>query len=162
MPSDRRASYDPKRAGIDADLTRRRDGPDRAGAGPCSIRCSPAASISPSREIRDLTQFVDDGLLDKRAKKENLCRLVPSVGAEQAAGADIRGLRAPPAHKNTPLTRTGPGLKSWASDAYLPSVLLRYAQDCSPARSRCSTADNRVQRQCACREPPCNCVKEHR
>ena len=28
-------------------------------------------------EFADLVEFVGDGLLDKRAKKENLCRLVP-------------------------------------------------------------------------------------
>jgi hypothetical protein len=28
-------------------------------------------------QIRDLTQFVKTGLLDPRAKKENLCSLVP-------------------------------------------------------------------------------------
>jgi cytochrome c peroxidase len=29
------------------------------------------------QELADLVKFVGDGLLDKRAKKENLCRLVP-------------------------------------------------------------------------------------
>jgi cytochrome c peroxidase len=68
--------YDPKRAGIDRDLTRREMGPiepvlarlDRELAG--GIRLTEG-------QIDDLTQFVTTGLLDRRALKENLCALVP-------------------------------------------------------------------------------------
>ena len=42
------------------------------------IRCSSNGGIDLSEvEIRDVTQFVKTGLLDPRAKKENLCGLIP-------------------------------------------------------------------------------------
>ena len=42
-------------------------------------------------QIRDVTQFVKTGLLDPRAKKENLCEPGSEVGAQRARGADVRG-----------------------------------------------------------------------
>jgi cytochrome c peroxidase len=68
-------SYDPAAAGIDADLTLR-EGPrvDESYLHPLfkkgGIRLSPS-------QLRDVTQFVKTGLLDPRAKKENLCDLIP-------------------------------------------------------------------------------------
>jgi cytochrome c peroxidase len=67
--------YDPARAGIDADLYARM-GPrvDPSLLHPLfkdgGVRLS-------DLQIRDLTQFVWSGLLDPRAKKENLCSLIP-------------------------------------------------------------------------------------
>ena len=67
--------YNPAKAGIDADLY--------AGLGPRV----PASNLHPlfrnggiklsESDIRDVIQFVKTGLLDRRAAKENLCRLVP-------------------------------------------------------------------------------------
>ena len=67
--------YDPREAGVDRDL-RMRLGPIE----PVLARLDPLLRkpINLSRqELADLVEFVGDGLLDKRAKKENLCRLVP-------------------------------------------------------------------------------------
>jgi cytochrome c peroxidase len=66
--------YDPAAAGIDADLAVRM-GPrvDRSYLHPLfknGIALTDA-------QIRDVTQFVKTGLLDSRAKKENLCSLIP-------------------------------------------------------------------------------------
>lgn len=67
--------YDPVAAGVDADLTVRM-GPrvDESYLHPLfkdgGIRLSDS-------QIRDVTQFVKTGLLDPRAKKENLCSLIP-------------------------------------------------------------------------------------
>ena len=68
--------YDPERAGIDKDLTRRPMGPIE----PVLDRLDPllVEGIHLSgREIDDLTEFVTTGLLDRRALKHNLCDLVP-------------------------------------------------------------------------------------
>ena len=68
--------YDPERAGIDKDLTRRPMGPIE----PVLDRLDPllVGGIHLSgREIDDLTEFVTTGLLDRRALKDNLCDLVP-------------------------------------------------------------------------------------
>ena len=70
--------YNPKRAGIDKDLTRREMGPIE----PVLERLDPslAGGIDLTNpEIHDLTQFVTTGLLDRRALRENLCQLVPRV-----------------------------------------------------------------------------------
>jgi cytochrome c peroxidase len=74
-------SYNPARAGIDRDLYAR--------VGPRV----PAEKLNPlfrnggirlsESEIRDVTQFVKTGLLDPRATKENLCRLVPKFVPSQ-------------------------------------------------------------------------------
>ena len=70
-------SYDPASAGIDADLTVR-EGPrvDESYLHPVfrngGIRLT-------NSEIRDVTQFVKTGLLDPRAKKENLCSMIPKA-----------------------------------------------------------------------------------
>jgi cytochrome c peroxidase len=67
--------YDPRQAGVDRDL-RMRLGPIE----PVLERLDPLLRkpINLTRqELADLVNFVGDGLLDKRAKKENLCRLVP-------------------------------------------------------------------------------------
>jgi len=69
-------TYDPVRAGVDQDLTLRQ-GPiapvlqrlDAIVAQPTQLTSS---------EFGDLVAFVQDGLLDPRAKLENLCKLVPS------------------------------------------------------------------------------------
>jgi cytochrome c peroxidase len=68
-------SYNPAAAGIDADLTVRM-GPrvDPSYFHPLFKNGGIALSET---EIRDVTQFVRTGLLDPRAKKENLCGLVP-------------------------------------------------------------------------------------
>ena len=71
-------SYDPKRAGIDKDLTRREMGPIE----PVLERLDPTLENGIDLEesqIDDLTQFVTTGLLDRRALKENLCKLVPKA-----------------------------------------------------------------------------------
>ncbi len=57
-------------------------------------------------QIRDVTQFVKTGLLDPRAKKENLCGLIPKFGAERAAGADVRGMRGQAGQARHGLTRS--------------------------------------------------------
>jgi cytochrome c peroxidase len=67
--------YDPRQAGVDRDL-RMRLGPIE----PVLERLDPLLRrpINLTRqELADLVKFVGDGLRDKRAKKENLCRLVP-------------------------------------------------------------------------------------
>jgi len=68
-------NYNAKTAGIDKDLTHR-IGPME----PVLQRLDPLL-ITPiklkQREFDDLVAFVRNGLLDKRARKENLCALVP-------------------------------------------------------------------------------------
>jgi cytochrome c peroxidase len=67
--------YDARRAGVDRDL-RMRLGPIE----PVLAKLDPLVRTPKNlsrQELADLVEFVGDGLLDKRAKKENLCRLVP-------------------------------------------------------------------------------------
>ncbi len=68
-------TYDPVAAGVDEDLTLRM-GPIR----PVLARLDPllrdAIDLSP-KEFRDLVAFVATGLLDRRARPEELCKLVP-------------------------------------------------------------------------------------
>jgi cytochrome c peroxidase len=67
--------YDPAAAGVDRDL-RMRVGPIE----PVLARLDPLlrTPINLSRqEFNDLVRFVGEGLLDKRARKDNLCGLVP-------------------------------------------------------------------------------------
>ena len=69
--------YNPALAGIDRDLTRRM-GPriDESYLHPLFKNGGIALSES---QIRDVTQFVKTGLLDPRARKENLCDLAPKA-----------------------------------------------------------------------------------
>ena len=68
-------SYDAVKAGVPADLAKR-IGPIK----PVLDRLDPLLrhpnSLTPA-EFDDLVTFVRDGLLDERAKPENLCKLVP-------------------------------------------------------------------------------------
>lgn len=69
-------SYDPVKAGLPADLTHRVGPID-----PVLDRLDPLLrhpiELTPA-EFDDLVTFVRDGLLDPRAKPENLCKLVPA------------------------------------------------------------------------------------
>jgi cytochrome c peroxidase len=69
--------YNPAAAGIDRDLTRRM-GPrvDESHFHP--LFKNGGIDLSES-QIRDVTQFVKTGLLDPRARKENLCGLIPKL-----------------------------------------------------------------------------------
>ena len=70
--------YNPKRAGIDKDLARREMGPIE----PVLDRLDPKLENGidlDENQISDLTAFVTTGLLDRRALKENLCKLVPKA-----------------------------------------------------------------------------------
>jgi cytochrome c peroxidase len=70
-------SYDPFAAGLDRDLTYRQ-GPIE----PVLARVDPllATPIELSaEEVNNLLAFVRDGLLDERATRQNLCRLVPQT-----------------------------------------------------------------------------------
>ena len=69
--------YNPKSAGVDADL-RYRLGPIE----PVLERLDPllqSPTVLTMQQFNDLVQFVKTGLLDGRARKENLCRLIPRV-----------------------------------------------------------------------------------
>ncbi len=68
--------YNPKKAGIDKDLTRREMGPIEPVLDRLDPTLENGIDLNES-QIVDLTQFVTTGLLDKRSLKENLCRLVP-------------------------------------------------------------------------------------
>jgi cytochrome c peroxidase len=70
-------SYNPARAGIDADLYARM-GPRVPSSMLDPVFRNGGIKLSES-EIRDLVQFVKTGLLDSRAKKDNLCKLVPKA-----------------------------------------------------------------------------------
>lgn len=93
-------TYSPRRAGIDRDLTRRPMGPIE----PVLDRLDPllAGGIDLSeREINDLTAFVTTGLLDKRAFKHNLCKLVPSAVPSRIPVVTFEGCNPPP-HQRKP------------------------------------------------------------
>lgn len=68
--------YDPKKAGIDTDLTRRETGPIEPVLARLDRQLVGGIHLTES-QIDDLTRFVTTGLLDGRALKENLCNLVP-------------------------------------------------------------------------------------
>jgi cytochrome c peroxidase len=68
--------YNPRRAGIDRDLTRREMGPIEPVLERLDKKLVGGIDLS-EREIDDLTQFVTTGLLDRRAEKSNLCKLIP-------------------------------------------------------------------------------------
>ena len=68
-------TYDPVKAGVDADLALRR-GPTQ----PVLDRLDPLVAQPvhlSNRELRDLVAFVGGGLLDQKARPERLCRQVP-------------------------------------------------------------------------------------
>jgi len=68
-------SYDPKKAGVDKDL-RYRLGPIE----PVLARLDPLVRRPiplTGGEFQALVAFVSDALLDERAKKQNLCPLIP-------------------------------------------------------------------------------------
>ena len=70
-------TYDPIRAGVDRDLALRR-GPVE----PVLARIDPLLLHPPRltlREFENLVAFVRTGLLDRRAERHNLCRLIPPV-----------------------------------------------------------------------------------
>ena len=69
-------NYDPVAAGVDADLTHRL-GPIEPVLKRVDRGLRSPIHLSPS-EFRDLVAFVRDGLFDKRAGPENLCKLVPA------------------------------------------------------------------------------------
>jgi cytochrome c peroxidase len=68
-------SYDPIRAGVDKDLTTR-VGPIEPVLHRVDMRVAQRLWLT-SLEFSELLAFVRDGLLDKRARKQNLCRLKP-------------------------------------------------------------------------------------
>jgi cytochrome c peroxidase len=71
-------AYNPARAGIARDLALSPRGPLQ----PVLDRLDPLLHGGidlTNDEIKDVTQFVKTGLLDERAKKDNLCALVPKT-----------------------------------------------------------------------------------
>jgi cytochrome c peroxidase len=70
-------SYDPRSAGIDADLAVR-FGPRVDPSLLHPLFKKGGIRLSPS-QLSDVTQFVRTGLLDRRATRAHLCRLVPKV-----------------------------------------------------------------------------------
>ncbi len=85
--------YDPVSAGLDNDLTLP-IGP----MGQVLARLDPLLAtpleLRPD-EFHDLVAFVRDGLLDGRARKENLCRLVPRTVPSGASVLQFEGCPAP-------------------------------------------------------------------
>jgi cytochrome c peroxidase len=84
-------SYDPKAAGVDRDL-RMRLGPTE----PVLDRLDPLLRtpvVLTRPELNDLVKFVGDGLLDERARKENLCRLVPDTVPSGRPVLNFQGCR---------------------------------------------------------------------
>lgn len=67
--------YSPADAGVDLDL-RHRLGPIEPVLSRLDSRLRDPIALN-ATEFADLVAFVRDGLLDERAKRENLCRLVP-------------------------------------------------------------------------------------
>ena len=68
--------YDPVAAGIDRDLTYRL-GPIEPVLERVDALLAAPINLS-AREFQALVAFVRDGLLDKRAKRQNFCRLAPA------------------------------------------------------------------------------------
>ncbi len=73
--------YNPARAGIDRDLYARM-GPRIPVELLDPVFQKGGIKLS-EQELRDVTQFVRTGLVDDRAKKENLCRLIPKFVPSQ-------------------------------------------------------------------------------
>jgi cytochrome c peroxidase len=69
-------AYDPGAAGVDHDL-RYRLGPIEPVLARIDTRLSDPPHLSPD-EFESLVAFVADGLLDSRAPKQNLCKLLPA------------------------------------------------------------------------------------
>jgi len=70
-------SYNPVRAGVDRDLTRRL-GPIEAVLDRIDPLLATPIDLS-AREFNALVAFVRDGLLDERAKRQSLCDLIPAA-----------------------------------------------------------------------------------
>jgi cytochrome c peroxidase len=70
-------SYNPATAGIDADLYARM-GPRVPESMLHPLFQAGGINLS-TAQLRDVTQFVKTGLLDPRAKKENLCAMIPKL-----------------------------------------------------------------------------------
>ena len=68
--------YDPVAAGADRDLTHRL-GPIESVLERVDPRLATPIDLS-AREFQALVAFVRDGLLDERARRQNLCRLAPA------------------------------------------------------------------------------------
>jgi cytochrome c peroxidase len=68
--------YDPVAAGVDRDLTHRL-GPIEPVLERVDPRLTTPVELS-AREFQALVAFVRDGLLDERARRQNLCRLAPA------------------------------------------------------------------------------------
>ena len=84
-------SYNPAKAGIDRDLYARM-GP-RVPASLLDPVFQKGGIKLSEQELRDVTQFVKTGLLDERAKKENLCKLVPKFVPSQLSVLTFEGCR---------------------------------------------------------------------
>ena len=69
--------YDPRRAGIDRDL-RNRLGPIEPVLATLDPLLSTPIELK-EREFEDLVAFVRDGLLDPKARPNNLCRVIPTA-----------------------------------------------------------------------------------
>ena len=117
----RRNAYNPAAAGIDKDLSAAWG---RALTRRIFIRCSAmAGSTCPRSQIRDVTQFVKTGLLDPRAKKENLCSLIPKFVPSKLKVLTFEACEDKPG-KNRPLTPSGTrdwGLADQSCSALIPS-----------------------------------------
>ena len=102
-------SYDPAAAGIDADLTLRQ-GPrvDESYLHPLFRNGGIRLSES---QIRDVTQFVKTGLLDPRAKKENLCTLIPKFVPSGLKMLTFEGCESHPGKPDNPGKSDKPGKK---------------------------------------------------
>jgi cytochrome c peroxidase len=85
--------YDAVAAGVAADLAQRL-GPNEPVLARLDRRLRDPIELS-REEFADLVRFVRDGLLDERAKKENLCRLVPSSVPSGSPVLQFQGCRAP-------------------------------------------------------------------
>jgi cytochrome c peroxidase len=69
--------YNPIAAGLDVDLTYRQSPTEPVLARVDSLLAAPIERSAD--EVNHLIAFVRDGLLDERATKQNLCRLVPQT-----------------------------------------------------------------------------------
>ena len=85
-------SYDPALAGIDRDLTLRGTGPIEPVLARLDAKLAGGINLSDS-QVSDLTQFVATGLLDKRALKDNLCKMVPRVVPSNLPLATFEGCK---------------------------------------------------------------------
>jgi len=86
--------YNPAVAGIDADLTLRM-GPRVEESYLHPLFKNGGIDLS-ELQIRDVTQFVRTGLLDPRAKRENLCGLIPKALPSRLLVSTFEGCQAKP------------------------------------------------------------------